>query len=117
MGKSLRCGFAKRQGLPPAGRRETAKSRERESLVLFSKQDLKRLIGPLLLEQALAITVGMIDAMMVSSVGEAASSGASLVDIINNLIFAVLSALATGGAVVTSQYLGGGIRLAACRSS
>lgn len=75
--------------------------------MLFSKQDLKKLIGPLLLEQALAITVGMIDTMMVSSVGEAAISGVSLVDMINNLIFAVLSALATGGAVVTSQYLGG----------
>ncbi|MCD8084807.1 MAG: MATE family efflux transporter [Clostridiales bacterium] len=85
--------------------------------MLFSKQDLRKLIGPLLLEQALAITVGMIDTMMVSSVGEAAISGVSLVDMINNLIFAVLSALATGGAVVTSQYLGGGNRQAACRSS
>ena len=69
--------------------------------LLFSKKDLRKLIVPLVFEQALAITVGMADTMMVSSVGEAAVSGVSLVDMINLLIFSVLSALATGGAVVT----------------
>ena len=49
---------------------------------LFSNQDLKRLILPLLVEQLLAITVGMADSIMVSSVGEAAVSGVSLVDTI-----------------------------------
>ena len=43
--------------------------------MLFSKQDLRKLIIPLILEQALAITVGMADTMMISSVGEAAVSG------------------------------------------
>ena len=65
---------------------------------LFSKKDLRRLIIPLVFEQALAITVGMADTMMISSVGEAAVSGVSLVDMINMLIFSVLAALATGGA-------------------
>ena len=74
--------------------------------MLFSKQDLKKLIIPLIFEQALAITVGMADTLMISSVGEAAVSGVSLVDMINMLIFSILSALATGGAVVTSQNLG-----------
>lgn len=73
---------------------------------IFSDGDLKKLIVPLVLEQTLAVTVGMADTMMVSSVGEAAVSGVSLVDMINMLIFGVLAALATGGAVVTSQYLG-----------
>lgn len=73
---------------------------------LFSGKDLRKLIVPLIFEQALATTVGMADTMMVSSVGEAAISGVSLVDMINMLIFSVLAALATGGAVVTSQYLG-----------
>ena len=45
--------------------------------LLFSKKDLRRLIIPLVFEQALAITVGMADTMMVSSVGEAAVSGVS----------------------------------------
>lgn len=73
---------------------------------LFSGKDLKKLIIPLVFEQALAITVGMADTMMISSVGEAAVSGVSLVDMINMLIFSILAALATGGAVVSSQYLG-----------
>ena len=70
---------------------------------LFSKKDLRKLIIPLILEQTLAITVGMADTMMISSAGEAAVSGVSLVDMFNNLIISVLAALATGGAVVTSQ--------------
>jgi len=73
---------------------------------LFSNTDLRKLILPLVLEQALAITVGMADTMMISSVGEAAVSGVSLVDMINMLIFSVLAALATGGAVVVSQNIG-----------
>ena len=75
---------------------------------LFSNRALTALILPLILEQALAITVGMADTMMISSVGEAAVSGVSLVDMLNMLIFSVLSALATGGCVVISQNLGAG---------
>ena len=85
--------------------------------LLFSKKDLRKLIIPLVFEQALAITVGMADTMMVSSVGEAAVSGVSLVDMINLLIFSVLSALATGGAVVTSQNIGARKREEVCRSA
>lgn len=85
--------------------------------MLFSKQDLRKLIIPLIFEQALAITVGMADTMMVSSVGEAAISGVSLVDMVNMLIFSILSALATGGAVVTSQYLGAKKPDEACSSA
>ncbi len=73
---------------------------------LFSGKDLRKLIIPLIFEQALAITVGMADTMMISSVGEAAVSGVSLVDMINILMFNIMAALATGGAVVTSQCLG-----------
>lgn len=76
------------------------------SALLFSPSDLRALIVPLIFEQALAMTVGMADTVMISAVGEAAVSGVSLVDMINNLVFAIFSALATGGAVVTSQYLG-----------
>ena len=73
---------------------------------LFSNQRLIRLIIPLVIEQALTILVGMCDGVMVSSVGEAAISGVSLVDMINNVILVLFAALATGGAVVTSQFLG-----------
>ncbi len=84
---------------------------------LFTKKDLRRLIIPLIFEQALAITVGMADTMMVSSAGEAAVSGVSLVDMINVLIFNVLAALATGGAVVTSQNIGARKSDEACESA
>ena len=73
---------------------------------LFTQKELLRLTGPLLVEQLLEVTVGMADTMMVSRCGEAAISGVSLVDMINNLIIVLFSALATGGAVVVSQFLG-----------
>ena len=84
---------------------------------LFTNKELRKLILPLILEQALAITVGMADTMMISSVGEASVSGVSLVDMINMLIFSVLAALSTGGAVVVSQNLGAGRKRDACRVS
>lgn len=73
---------------------------------LFSRSTLIRLIGPLIVEQFLAVTVGIADTLMITSVGEAAVSGVSLVDVINNLIIQIMAALSTGGAVVVSQYLG-----------
>lgn len=74
---------------------------------LFSNRQLVRLIVPLVIEQGLTILVGMCDGMMVSSAGEAAISGVSLVDMINAIMLNLFAALATGGAVITSQYLGG----------
>lgn len=73
---------------------------------LFSNEALRRLVVPLIFEQALAMTVGMMDTVMISAVGEAAVSGVSLVDMINNLVFAIFAAMASGGAVVVSQRLG-----------
>ena len=73
---------------------------------IFTREELKRLIIPLVIEQILAISIGLFDTLMVSSCGEAAVSGVSLVDSINVLLIQILSALATGGAVVCSQYLG-----------
>ncbi len=74
--------------------------------MLFSNKDLRKLIIPLMFEQLLAVSVGMVDTLMVSQAGEAAISGVALVDNINRLIIQVMAALATGGAVVCSQYIG-----------
>ena len=84
---------------------------------LFDDRSLKRLIAPLIVEQILAVTVGMVDTMMVSSVGEAATSGVSLVDMINTLLINVFAAVATGGAVVASQYLGQRNKKKSCESA
>ena len=73
---------------------------------LFSNKDLRLLIIPLIIEQFLAIAVGMSDTVMVSFAGEAAVSGVSLVDMVNNVLISLLAALATGGAVVISQFIG-----------
>ena len=42
--------------------------------MLYSNKDLKKLIIPLVIEQTLAIAVGMADTIMISVVGEAAVS-------------------------------------------
>ena len=73
---------------------------------LFTRRQLTALLLPLIAEQALSVTIGLADTLMVSSVGEAAVSGVSLVDTFNTLMIQIMSALATGGAVVASQYIG-----------
>lgn len=73
---------------------------------LFSNRSLIKLIIPLVIEQGLTVLVGMADGVMVASVGEAAISGVSLVDMIAAVILVLFAALATGGAVITSQFLG-----------
>ena len=78
---------------------------EKERLI-FTNRALAALILPLIVEQFLAVLVGMADSVMVASVGEAAVSGVSLVDNIMVLFTNLFAALATGGAVIAGQYLG-----------
>lgn len=73
---------------------------------LFTSAQLRRLIIPMIVEQTLLVMVGMIDTVMIAGVGEAQVSGVSLVDMINNLIICLFAALATGGTVVVSQFIG-----------
>ena len=92
------------------GRAESAnimkKEKKDRSHYLFSNKALVALIIPLVIEQLLAVLVGMADSIMVSSVGEAAVSGVSLVDTVFILMINIFAALATGGAVIAGQYLG-----------
>ena len=73
---------------------------------LFSNKYLLKLLWPLFVEQFLLFAVGLLDSVMVASVGEAAVSAVSLVDSLMVLIITVFTAIATGGAVVVGQYLG-----------
>lgn len=81
-------------------------TKEKTQGTLYSNAELTRLILPLIMEQLLAILVGMLDTVMISGVGEAAVSGVSLVDNINILLIQLFAALATGGAVVAGHSLG-----------
>ena len=73
---------------------------------MFTRDQLIKLLAPLIVEQILTVLVGMADVVMVAAVGETAVSGVSLVDSISILIIQIMGAMATGGAVVCSQYLG-----------
>lgn len=84
---------------------------------LFNNKALFALIAPLLVEQLLAVLVGLADSIMVASAGEAAVSGVSLVDSVMILMINIFSALATGGAVVAGQYLGQKKEENACKAA
>lgn len=73
---------------------------------LFSNKNLKEMIVPLFLEQLLVMLVGLADTLVVSYAGEAAVSGVSLVNQFNTIFIYLFTALASGGAVVISQYIG-----------
>lgn len=74
--------------------------------MLYSKDQLKRLLVPLIFEQLLTSLMGSVDTIMVTHIGSAAISAVSLVDSLNILIINVFSAMATGGAIICAQYLG-----------
>ncbi len=73
---------------------------------MFTKKEIRALLWPLILEQVLTGLMGVADTFMVSNVGEAAISGVALVDSLNMLITNFFSALAAGGTIVCSQYIG-----------
>ena len=73
---------------------------------MFSNKDLKDMIIPLFFEQLLVMLVGIVDTFVVSYCGEAAVSGVSLVNSFNTIFIFLFTALASGGAVVISQYIG-----------
>ena len=84
---------------------------------LYSNTDLRKLLIPIIIEQLLSSLMGTVDTMMVSNVGSAAISAVSLVDSINILVIQALSALAAGGAILCSQYIGSEKRDGAIRSA
>ena len=74
--------------------------------VMFTNKQLKDMIVPLIAEQFLVMLVGLADTFVVSYAGEAAVSGVSLVNSFNTIFLFLFTALASGGAVVVSQYIG-----------
>ena len=97
--------------------RTMKKLSEDTSSYLFSNQALRKLIAPLIIEQFLAVFVGLADSIMVASAGEAAVSGVSMMDTVFVLLINIFAALATGGAVVSGQSLGRKKPEEACRAT
>lgn len=75
---------------------------------LFTGKALRAMIVPLFCEQLLVMLVGIADTLVISYAGEAAVSGVSLVNQFNTIFIYLFTALASGGAVVVSQYIGRG---------
>lgn len=88
-----------------------------KNAIMFDRKQLIKLIVPMVIEQLLAVTVGMADMIMVSGAGEEAVSGISLVNSINVLLIMVFAAMASGGSVVVAQLLGSGDRERACKGA
>lgn len=83
----------------------------------FTNKDLKNMNVPLFFEQLLVMLVGIADTLVISYAGESAVSGVSLVNQFNTIFIYIFTALASGGAVVVSQYIGGGDKDNAEKSS
>jgi putative MATE family efflux protein len=73
---------------------------------VFTRRQIVKLLIPLMVEQFLSGLMGIADTMMVTSIGETAVSAVALVDSINTLMLQLLAALAAGGVIVCSQFLG-----------
>ena len=80
----------------------------------WNNRKLFSLFWPLIVEQLLIVAMGIADTIMLASVGEHAVSGVSLVNSINFLFITAFNALATGGSVVASQYIGRKDQKSAC---
>lgn len=76
------------------------------SNLLYPNRAMFLLLVPIVVEQLLNSFMGMADTMMVSNVGSEAISAVSLVDSINNLVIQMFAAMASGAAIICSQYLG-----------
>ncbi|MDE7087795.1 MAG: polysaccharide biosynthesis C-terminal domain-containing protein, partial [Clostridia bacterium] len=76
---------------------------------LFTGKQLLWLILPIIIEQIFSSSLGFIDSIMVSNMpGDSTSASLAVtnIDYMNNLIIQLFSAFATGGAIITSQFLG-----------
>lgn len=76
--------------------------------MLFTNKDILKLAVPMMLQNILATTIGMVDSVMVASIGEAAVSGVALINSLDAVLTTFFGAMVVGGTVIVSQYLGRG---------
>ena len=85
--------------------------------ILFDNSTLFWLLLPIVIEQILNSLMGMVDTMMVSTVGSEALSAVALVDSINNLVIQIFAAMAAGAVIICSQYIGSGNKKESSRAA
>lgn len=73
---------------------------------IFTNHALLLLIIPVIAEQFLTSLMGLADSMMVSNVNDYSLGAVQLVDSINILVNQAFAALATGGVVICSNFIG-----------
>ena len=73
---------------------------------MFDKKLFLKLFWPVLIEQVLTTTIGIVNTMMVSGLGIAAISAVSIVDSLNYVIMNLFIAFATGATVIVAQQIG-----------
>ena len=76
--------------------------------LLFDRHALFALLMPVVIEQLLSAFMGTADSMMVARAGSAAISAVSVTDSINVLFIQLFAALAAGGTIICSHFIGQG---------
>jgi putative MATE family efflux protein len=86
----------------------TQMTKVKTKYTLFTNKALFFLIVPIVIEAALTMSLGLVDSFMVKGIGEygTAMSAVTNVDQISNVMVQLFAAFGTGGAIITSQYLG-----------
>lgn len=72
----------------------------------FSNKQILAFLIPIFFEQLMLAGLGIADTFMVSFLGESSVAGVALVNRIDNFVKQFLLALAQGGSVIMSQYIG-----------
>ena len=87
---------------------QTVQTKAKKKYSLFTGKQLLWLVAPLVIENIFSTSVGMFDGIMVSTIDSLghASNAVNNVDYLNNLVIQLFSAFATGGTIITSQFLG-----------
>jgi putative MATE family efflux protein len=74
----------------------------------WKRRDIMKMTIPVLMEQAFLMSLGVVNTIMASRIGEEAVSAIGMVDSIHFIFIAFFSALAVGGTVVVAQLTGQG---------
>lgn len=79
---------------------------QHHSELMDFRQDMKRMVVPVLIEQLAAVLMGVVSTIISSQLGPAAISAIGSVSTLTMLVIGIFSSLSIGGTVVVAQYIG-----------